>query len=62
MAYLTQVLCSGKNRGRRRPRNCVAAAAGDTYDLSMPTEMPAWREVHALIARELGETVYDARP
>jgi len=24
--------------------------------------MPAWREVHALIARELGETVYDARP
>jgi hypothetical protein len=28
----------------------------------MPTEMPAWREVHALIARELGETVSDAWP
>jgi hypothetical protein len=26
------------------------------------TDMPAWREVHSLVARELGERVYDARP
>jgi hypothetical protein len=44
------------------PENHFAGAAGDTYDLSVATEMPAWREVHTLIARELGEPVYDARP
>jgi hypothetical protein len=36
--------------------------AGGAYDLRVATEMPAWREVQPLVARELGEPVYDARP
>ena len=36
--------------------------AGGAYGLSVVTEMPAWREVHTLITRELGEPVRDVRP
>ena len=36
--------------------------AGGAYDPSVVSEMPAWREVRMLIARELGEPVTDARP
>jgi hypothetical protein len=49
--------------GRRGlPENHLAAAASDTYDLSVTTEMPGWREVQVLIARALGESVDEARP
>ncbi len=43
-------------------KNHFSAVAGGGYDPSVVTGMPAWREVHRLIARELGEPVYDARP
>jgi len=36
--------------------------AGGAYDPSVMTEMPAWREVRMLIARELREPVDNARP
>jgi Phosphotransferase enzyme family len=43
-------------------QNRFSAVAGDAYDLGVVTGMPAWREVRPLVAQELGERVYDARP
>ena len=42
--------------------NHFCAVAGGAYDLGVVTGMPAWREVHPLVARKLGERVYGARP
>jgi hypothetical protein len=53
------------SRGGRdadRPENYFPAEAGAAYDPSVVTELPAWREVHLLVARELGVPVYDPRP
>jgi hypothetical protein len=44
------------------PENRFSTAAGAAYDPSVVTEMLTWRQVHVLVARELGEPVYDARP
>jgi len=48
--------------GQEDPKNYFSAAAGDAYDLSVVTGMPAWREVQLLVSRELGEPVPGARP
>ncbi len=48
--------------GQRGQAIRIGGVAGGAYDLSVVTEMPAWREVHTLIARELGEPVYGVRP
>ena len=42
--------------------NHFSAVAGGAYDLGVVTGMPAWREVHLLVARELGERVHGAGP
>jgi hypothetical protein len=42
--------------------NRFCTAVGGAYDLSVATGMPTWPEIQRLIARELGERVYDARP
>jgi aminoglycoside phosphotransferase (APT) family kinase protein len=41
--------------------NHFCAGAGGAYDPSVATGRPAWREVRLLVARELGEPVYEAR-
>jgi aminoglycoside phosphotransferase (APT) family kinase protein len=42
--------------------NHFSAVAGGAYDLGVVTEMPAWREVRLLVARELGERLYGTEP
>ena len=42
--------------------NHFSAVAGGAYDLGVVTGMPAWREVHPLVARELGDRLYGVRP
>jgi hypothetical protein len=44
------------------PKNQFCAVAGGAYDPGVVAARPAWREVRLLVARELGEPVYDARP
>jgi hypothetical protein len=44
------------------PENHFSVAAGGTYDPSVVTGMPTWREVRLLVARELGERVYGSEP
>jgi hypothetical protein len=46
----------------RRTENHFSAGAGDAYDPSVVTGMPAWREIRLLVARELGEPVSGAEP
>ena len=53
---------SAARSGVCHPKNQFSAVADGAYDLCVVTGMPAWREVGALVARKLGEPVYDARP
>ena len=55
-------ICKDPQIRQEDPENHFSAVAGGAYDLSVVTGMPAWREVQLLVARELGEPVYDARP
>jgi hypothetical protein len=51
------------SRGWLPPReNHFCTVAGGAYDPGVVTGSPAWREVRLLVARELGERLYDARP
>jgi Ser/Thr protein kinase RdoA (MazF antagonist) len=49
------------SRVSARP-NPYRRLADGVYDLGVVTGMPAWPEVHLLVARELGERVDDPRP
>lgn len=49
-------------RWQENPKNHFSVVAGGAYGLNVVTEMPAWRAVHTLITRELGEPVSDVRP